>query len=334
MNHNAQPAGAGADETSTRGAAAQATASRSWATPRDARTKLVGFFYGLAAYGIWGLFPLYWPLLEPAGPVEIVAHRSFWTLVFVSILITATRMWSQVRNALVVPRTRWLLLGTSALITLNWTGYIWAVLTGKVLEASLGYFINPLVSVLLGVALLSEKLRTAQWVAVALGGAAVVVLTIAYGRPPWVALLLAGTFATYGLLRKFADVPTTVGLTVESLFLLPLSLGVIIAGAIAGWGTFGEVPRATALFMLAGVVTALPLLAFGAAAVRIPLSSLGLLQYLTPIMQFLLGVVVFGEQLSTSGWVGFTLIWLALVIFSADALRANRRALEDPAPAP
>lgn len=328
MNHKAQPAAAGAND-----ATAPAT-SQSWATPRDARTRLVGFLYGLAAYGIWGLFPLYWPLLEPAGPVEIVAHRSLWTLVFVAILITVTRMWSKVRTALATPRTRWLLLGSAALITLNWTGYIWAVLTDKVLEASLGYFINPLVSVLLGVALLSERLRTAQWMAVALGGIAVVVLTVAYGRPPWVALLLAGTFATYGLLRKFADVPTTVGLTVESLMLLPLSLGVIIAGAIAGWGTFGEVPRATALFMLAGVVTALPLLAFGAAAVRIPLSSLGLLQYLTPIMQFLLGVWVFGEQLTPSGWIGFTLIWLALVIFSADALRANRRATPEPAAAP
>lgn len=334
MNRNAQPDKAGADNTSASGADTTVHDSRSWAAPRDARTRLVGFLFGLAAYGIWGLFPLYWPLLEPAGPIEIVAHRSFWTLVFVSLLITVTRMWSRVRNAIVTPRTRWLLLGTSALITLNWTGYIWAVLTGKVLEASLGYFINPLVSVLLGVALLSEKLRTAQWVAVALGGAAVVVLTVAYGRPPWVALLLAGTFATYGLLRKFADVPTTVGLTVESLFLLPLSLGVIIAGALAGWGTFGEVPRATFLFMLAGVVTALPLLAFGAAAVRIPLSSLGLLQYLTPIMQFLLGVWVFGEQLTASGWIGFTLIWLALVIFSVDALRANRKALEEPAAAP
>lgn len=253
-----------------------------------------------------------------------MAHRSLWTLVFVALLITVSRMWGAVRTAITTPRTRWLLAGSAALITLNWTGYIWAVLTDKVLEASLGYFINPLVSVLIGVVALSERLRRAQWLAVALGGIAVVVLTSAYGRPPWVALLLAGTFATYGLLRKLADVPTTVGLTVESTFLLPISATVVLLGLFDTAPGFGDSWGHSALFALSGVVTALPLLAFGAAAVRLPLSSLGLLQYLTPVMQFLLGYFVFREQLSVTGWVGFALIWLALVIFSSDVLRHNR----------
>jgi chloramphenicol-sensitive protein RarD len=276
------------------------------------------------------LFPLFWPLLEPAGAIEIVAHRSLWTLVFVALLISVTGAWKFVRIALSTPRTRWLLLASAVLITLNWTGYIWAVLSDKVLEASLGYFINPLVSVLIGVAL-SERLRRAQWVAVALGGVAVAVLTVAYGRPPWVALLLASTFALYGLIRKLADVPTTVGLTVESLFLLPVSATIVVLGLLDSTAGFGDSLGNSALFALSGVVTALPLLAFGAAATRLPLSSLGLLQYLTPIMQFLLGYLVFNEQLSLTGWVGFTLIWFALLIFTTDALRHNRAT---PAPTP
>lgn len=294
---------------------------------------MAGFGFGILAFGIWGLFPLYWPLLEPAGAIEIVAHRSLWTLVVVAVLVTVTRKWGAVRAAVTHPRTRWLLLGSAALITLNWTGYIWAVLTDKVLEASLGYFINPLVSVIIGVVALSEKLRRAQWFAVALGAVAVVVLTWAYGRPPWVALLLAGTFAVYGLLRKLADVPTTVGLTVESAFLLPISASVVLVGLVNDAPGFGDNWSISALFMFSGVVTALPLLAFGAAAIRLPLSSLGLLQYLTPVMQFLLGYFVFKEELSITGWVGFSLIWLALVIFSSDLVRHNagtRRTTREP----
>lgn len=241
-----------------------------------------------------------------------------------ALLISVTGAWKFVRTALSTPRTRWLLLASAILITLNWTGYIWAVLSDKVLEASLGYFINPLVSVLIGVVALSERLRRAQWVAVVLGGVAVAVLTVAYGRPPWVALLLASTFALYGLIRKLADVPTTVGLTVESLFLLPVSATIVVLGLLDSTAGFGDSLGRSALFALSGVVTALPLLAFGAAATRLPLSSLGLLQYLTPIMQFLLGYLVFNEQLSLTGWVGFTLIWFALLIFTTDALRHNR----------
>ncbi len=240
------------------------------------------------------------------------------------IVVTLMRGWPVVRRTFTTARTRWLLVGAAALVTLNWTAYIWAVNAGHVVEASLGYFINPLVSVLIGVVVLSERLRNAQWLAVALGAAAVLVLTFTNGRPPWIALVLACSFALYGLAKKLADVPAVPSLTVETTFMAPVALAVVLGWHLAGWGHFGDEPMQTALFAGAGVVTALPLLAFGAAAIRIPLSSLGLLQYLTPILQFILGVVVFDEVLTTAGWVGFMLIWLALVIFSLDAVRAQR----------
>ena len=280
---------------------------------------LAGLGFGLLAYGIWGLFPLFWPLLEPAGPVEIVAHRSLWSLVFLSLVITITRGWTTVRATLVEPRTRWLLLGASLLVACNWTGYIWAVLSGHVVEASLGYFINPLVSVLIGVLALKERLRGAQWLAVSLAGAAVAVLTLGYGHPPWLALLLASTFATYGLLKKLANVAAVPSLTVESLFLAPVALGFLLVMGLDGH--FDDSPGQAALFAVSGVVTALPLLAFGAAAIRIPLSSLGLLQYLTPVLQFLLGIFVFDETMSGLAWIGFVMIWISLTVFSVDAFR-------------
>lgn len=253
-----------------------------------------------------------------------MAHRSLWSLVFLALVVTVVRAWPVVRSTLATPRTRWLLLAAAALVSINWTGYIWAVNTGHVVEASLGYFINPLVSVLIGVVALGERLRRAQWVAVGMGAVAVAVLTFAYGRPPWIALLLASSFALYGLAKKLADVPAVPSLTVETVFMAPFALGVLILWHVQGWGHFGDSVGQSLLFAGAGVVTALPLLAFGAAAIRIPLSSLGLLQYVTPILQFLLGVIVYDEVLSAVGWFGFVLIWWALLVFSADALRSAR----------
>lgn len=285
-----------------------------------------GLLFGLLAYGIWGLFPLYWPLLEPASPVEVVAHRSLWSLVFLAIVVTLTRGWPVVRTTFATPRTRWLLLAAAVLIAINWIGYIGAVMADHVVEAALGYFINPLVSVLVGVVVLSERLRGPQWVAVALGAVSVVVMTVSYGRPPWIALLLAGSFAVYGLCKKVANVPSVPSLTVETTFIAPVALGFLLWLQVTGAGHFGADPAQTALFIGAGVVTALPLLAFGAAAIRIPLSSLGLLQYLTPLLQFLLGIFLFGEHLNVTGWVGFALIWAALAVFSVDAFRHARHA--------
>lgn len=271
--------------------------------------------------------------MAPAGALEIVAHRSLWSLVFLALVVTVSRNWATVRETIARPRTRWLLLIAAALIAANWTAYIYAVNHDQVLEASLGYFINPLVSVVIGVAVLSERLRRAQWLAVGLGTVAVVIITVAYGHPPWIALVLACSFAVYGLVKKLADVPAVPSLTVETVFMAPIALTLIVALAINGSGHFGHAVGPSLLFAGAGIVTSLPLLAFGAAAIRIPLSSLGLLQYLTPIMQFLLGLLVFGEHLGPVGWVGFGLIWLALVVFSASAFRAARRASANMTPA-
>jgi chloramphenicol-sensitive protein RarD len=295
--------------------------------------QLSGLLYGLLAYGIWGLFPLYWPLMQPAGAPEIVAHRSLWSLVFLAAVVTFTRGWAAVRRTFAQPKTRWLLLLAAALVATNWTGYIYAVNHGHVLEASLGYFINPLVSVVIGVVILSERLRAAQWVAVGLGAAAVVIITVAYGHPPWTALVLASSFAVYGLVKKVADVPAVASLTVETTFMAPVALALLLVLAATGDGHFGREAGQSLLFAGAGIVTSLPLLAFGAAAIRIPLSNLGLLQYLTPVMQFLLGLLVFGEHLDPVGWLGFGLIWLALVVFSISAFRAARSTHQNLTPA-
>jgi chloramphenicol-sensitive protein RarD len=280
----------------------------------------------LLAYGMWGLFPLYWPLLAPAGAFEIVAHRSLWSLVFLALVVTVTRSWRVVGRTYANPRQRWLLLAAALLVATNWCGYIWAVLNEHIVEASLGYFINPLVSVLIGVVALGERLRRAQWLAVALAAVAVVVLTFGYGHPPWLGLLLACSFALYGLVKKLADVPAVPSLTVETSFMAPVALLFLLLLENSNGGHFLDSGLMTALFVSAGVVTALPLLAFGAAAVRLPLTSIGLLQYLTPVVQFLLGVIVFAEHMSALSWAGFVVIWCALTVFSVDAFRhASRR---------
>ncbi len=281
--------------------------------------------FGLLAYGMWGLFPLYWPLLAPAGAFEIVAHRSLWSLVFLALLVTLTRSWRVVGRTYANPRQRWLLMAAALLVATNWCGYIWAVLNEHIVEASLGYFINPLVSVLIGVVALGEQLRRAQWLAVALAAVAVVVLTFGYGHPPWLGLLLACSFALYGLVKKLADVPAVPSLTVETSFMAPVALLFLLLLENSNGGHFLDSGLMTALFVSAGVVTALPLLAFGAAAVRLPLTSIGLLQYLTPVVQFLLGVIVFAEQMSALSWAGFVVIWLALTVFSVDAFRHASR---------
>ena len=287
-----------------------------------------GFAYGVAAYGLWGIFPLYWPLLEPAGALEILAHRVLWSLVTVVLVVLVLRRTDAVRAVLADRRSRWLLFGAAAVITLNWFGYIWGVNNGRVVETSLGYFINPLVTVLMGVLLLGERLRPRQWAAVGLAAVAVVVLTVDYGRPPWVALLLAFSFATYGLAKKKAGVDAVESLTVETLFIGPVAAAYIGWLAWQGTGDFGQHGAGHA-FMLttAGVVTVVPLLCFGAAAIRVSMVTIGLLQYIAPVLQFLLGVWWYGEAMPASRWVGFVLVWIALVVFTVDAAHHRRRQL-------
>jgi len=284
-----------------------------------------GFLLGLAAYGIWGLFPLYWPLLEPAGAVEILAHRIVWSCVTMGLLVLVLRRTAVVRSIAADRRTRAILGLAACLITVNWAVYIWGVNNGHVVETSLGYFVNPLVTVLMGVFILGERLRRWQWAALAVAALAVVVLTLDYGRPPWIALTLALTFGSYGLCKKQANAPAIESLTFETTVIAPVAL------AYLGWLVWhGESDFAghgaghTLLLMSAGIVTAVPLVCFGGAAIRVPLVTLGLLQYLTPTLQFGLGVLYFHEDMPAGRWVGFGLVWVALVMFTVESLRHRR----------
>lgn len=295
--------------------------------PRPARDEHArGVLYGVTAYGLWGLFPLYWVLLKPAGAVEILAHRIVWSLVVVLALLAALARRHRRPMLAGMPRDRRrlaLLALAAGAVTVNWVTYIWGVNHGHVVETSLGYFTNPLVTVLAGVVLLGERLRPAQWAAVGLGALAVAVLTLGYGRPPWIALTLAFSFGAYGLIKKKAATPAVESLAVETAVLLAPALGYLVVLEASGAGTFaGHGVGHAALLALGGVVTAAPLLAFAASANRVPLSLLGLLQYLAPVLQFALGVLVFGEQMPAVRWFGFGLVWLALSVLTWDGLRA------------
>lgn len=287
-----------------------------------------GIAYGAGAYLLWGAFPLYFPLLEPAGAVEILAHRIVWSAFTMGLLVLVLRRTAALR-ATWRNRRVLLLLGVAAVaISSNWGTYIYGVNNGRVVEASLGYFINPLVTVLMGVLVLKERLRPLQWAAMGIAGAAVVVLTVGYGRPPWVAIVLALSFGTYGLAKKTAGAGAMESLTTETLLVSPLAAAYVVWLMATGSSHFGtEGAGHTALMLTLGLVTAVPLLLFGAAANRIPLTAIGLLQYVTPFLQFLLGVLLFGEAMPPERWVGFALVWLALLVFTAEALAHRRRQL-------
>jgi chloramphenicol-sensitive protein RarD len=285
-----------------------------------------GYLAAVTAYLLWGLFPLYWRLLLPATAVEILAHRIVWSAVFVLGIIAGLRSWRTLRT-LLRPRTL-LTIGVAAvLVGLNWGIYIYGVNAERVVETSLGYFINPLVTVLLGVLVLRERLTAAQWVAVGVGAVAVGVLTVDYGHLPVVALSLAGTFALYGLAKKRLQVPAAHGLALESGLLFLPAAGYLVALTLTGQSTFGAVSGLhTALLVGSGVVTAVPLLLFAAAANRIPLTAIGLLQYLAPILQLACGVLIYHEPMPPARLLGFALVWLALAIFTADGIRRMRAA--------
>ncbi|MCA2227056.1 EamA family transporter RarD [Nonomuraea aurantiaca] len=284
-----------------------------------------GVLFGAAAYTMWGLFPLYWPLLKPSGAVEILAHRMAWSLVAVLVVLAVRRHWSWISGLLKEPRKLALLALAAVIVTVNWGVYIYAVNAGQVVESALGYFINPLISVLFGVVLLKERLRPLQWAAVGFGTLAVLVLTIDYGRPPWIALALAVSFGLYGLVKKQANVGAAESLTVETLVLLAPALAYILYLGQTGQSTFGtEGLGHAALLAGAGVITAVPLLCFTAAAIRVPLSTIGLLQYIAPVLQFLCGVLVAKETMPASRWIGFSIVWLALAIFTYDSIRTAR----------
>lgn len=285
-----------------------------------------GYLFGVSAYVLWGLFPLYWNLTQPAGAPEVLAHRIVWSAVFTAALLLALRQLNRLRSLLQRPRQLAWIGVAAVLISANWGVYVYGVHIGRVVETSLGYFINPLIFVLCGMLVFGERLRRAQWAAVGIGAAAVIVLTVDYGRPPWIALTLAGTFALYGMVKKRQGLPAARGLFAESAVLaLPALVFAVWLGA-AGNATFGTLGIGHTLILAsAGIATAAPLLFFAGAANRIPLTAIGMLQYIAPTMHFVIGVVVFAETMTAASWAGFALVWTALAIFSADAVRHARR---------
>ncbi len=299
-------------------------------TPEETkRQESLGGVYAFAAYFLWGFMPLYFILLAPIGPWEIVVWRIFFSLVFCAILLTVTRTWPKLIAILRDRRLVFWTIVAGLLIYVNWQVFLLGILTGHVIEGSLGYFINPIVTVLLGVLVLGEKLRTAQWVAIAFAALAVVVIIVAYGSFPWIALTLAASFGTYGLVKKQIgpSVDAISGLTLESLWLTPIAIVQLIVVASTTGLVFGTQGGGhTALVTLAGVVTAVPLLLFAAGARRAPLTVIGLLQFVAPIMQFLTGWWILGEPMPLERWIGFALVWVALVLLSVDSLRHARRA--------
>lgn len=286
-----------------------------------------GLAAGLGAYALWGVFPLYFPLLEPAGPAEIIAHRIVWSLVFCLVVLAVTRSWRALGDVWRRPRTVALLGLAAAFLTVNWLVYVYGVLAGHVVDASLGYFINPLVTVFFAVAFLHERLRPVQWAALGLGAVAVVVIAVGHGAVPWIALVLAVSFGLYGLIkaRVGGHVEVAPGLATETALITPLALGYWGWLEVQGTSTFGGYGGWHALALAsAGVVTAVPLLLFATATRRLPLSVVGLLQYLTPVLQFTIGVAVDHEQMPPARWAGFALVWVALVVLATDGARHRR----------
>ncbi len=281
-----------------------------------------GLLAAIFAFTLWGVFPLYWHLLKAVPSLQIIAHRVIWCCVFVAgyLLLSDGRDW--LRRALAGPKVGRMLLLSSVLISTNWGIYIWAVTHDRVVDASLGYFINPLVNVLLGVLVLRERLNRAQWLAVAIAALGVLWLAFVHGRPPWIALALAASFGVYGLIRKLVAVDSVPGLAIESLILFPIALIWLISAQWQGVGAFasGDI-RSDALLVVGGALTALPLIGFAYAARRIPYTLTGLLQYLSPTLQLLCGVLILGESFDRMQLIGFACIWAALAIYAADGWR-------------
>jgi chloramphenicol-sensitive protein RarD len=292
------------------------------------RESTLGGLYALGAYLLWGTLPLYFLLLVPSGGWEIVAWRIALSLVFCLVLLAVMRTWRRFGAILRQPRLLGWTALAGALIYVNWQVYVLATLSGHVVEASLGYFINPLVTVILGVVVLRERLRATRWVAIGIATAAVIVIVIGYGAFPWIAVTLAMSFGLYGLVKKRIGpaVDAVSGLTLESAWLLPVALVQLgVVAATSGLTLFTAGAGHAALLLLAGVVTATPLLLFASGARRVPLTVIGMLQFITPVMQFVIGVWLLGEPMPVERWIGFALVWVALVVLTVDSVRAARR---------
>ena len=291
-----------------------------------------GILYGIGAYLLWGIFPVYWKLLEAVPAIQIISHRIIWSFVLLALILFITRQWRSFHSAALSRRVVLIYLVSAILLSINWLTYIWAINAGFVLETSLGYFINPLLSVLLGVLFVREKLRPLQWLPIGLAAIGVIYVAISYGQFPWIALTLAISFGLYGLVKKVAPLGSLFGLTLETgLLFLPA----VAFLAVLEWqrqGAFLHVPAVSNLLMIgAGLVTTVPLLLFASAAQRIPLSTLGILQYINPTIAFLLGLFLFHEPFNLSLLIGFSIVWLALIIFWGENFLASRHRRSLPA---
>lgn len=287
-----------------------------------------GLWYGIGAYGLWGLFPIYWKWLHKVPALQLIGHRIIWSFVALTIVLAVMRQWRAFRVEALKPRVLRLYVLAAVFIGINWFVYMWAVNEGFIVETSLGYFINPLLNVLMGVIILHEKLRPAQWIPIGLAAAGVVYLTLLYGSLPWIALTLAFSFGLYGLVKKLAPLGSLYGLTLETGVLLVPMLLYLIFAEINGQGAFLHTDLASNLLMIgAGPVTVIPLLMFASAVRRVPLSTMGILQYIAPTLQFLLGVLVYGEAFSSAQFIGFGLVWLALIVFTVENVWQRRRTL-------
>ena len=274
-----------------------------------------GLLFAAAAYGLWGIFPLYFRLLQNVPALELVAHRVFWSFLLLAIILTFSQSWKSFRQEFSKPRTILLHLASSLMIGANWLIYVWAVNSNQVVESSMGYFLNPLLTIVLGVLVFHERLRSIQWFSVALAGVGIVVLALVHGRIPWVALSLALTFGLYGLLKKLAPIQATFGLFLETIYLLLPAIAYLAFGLKSGNSAWTSVPISTHLFLVGtGLVTMIPLLLFALACARIPLSQLGFMQYITPTIQFLLGVFLYHEPFLRPMQISFACIWIALAL--------------------
>jgi chloramphenicol-sensitive protein RarD len=284
-----------------------------------------GIWNGLGAYVLWGFFPIYWKLLHEVPALQVIGHRIAWSFILLVAVIGLTRQWNNFRSAALAPKVIGIYAIAGVLLSINWLVYVWGVNAGFIVETSLGYFINPLVSVLLGVVFLRERLRSMQWLAVGLAAAGVIYLTLTYGRPPWIALSLAFSFGIYGFVKKLAPLGSLYGLTLETALVFPAALIYLLFAESTGTGAFLHQGAVTDMLLVGtGVVTSIPLLMFASAAREIPLTMIGVLQYVAPTIQFLIGVFLYHEPFDQSRLIGFSLVWIALIIFWVESFLASR----------
>jgi chloramphenicol-sensitive protein RarD len=292
-----------------------------------------GVLYAVGAYLMWGLFPIYWKQLETIPALQLIGHRIGWSFVLLMLVILLTRQWRDFRSALADGKTVRIYSIAALLISVNWFTYVWGVNNGFVVETSLGYYINPLFTVLLGVIVFHERLRPVQWIPIAVAGSGVAYLTLHYGSLPWIALTLAFTFGLYGLVKKTAPLGSLFGLTLETGLLFLPALAYLVFCEMSGQGAFlHSGPKADWMMIGAGLVTTVPLLLFASAAPRVPLTTIGILQYINPTMQFLLGVLVYKEPFTNERLIGFGMVWAGLALFWVEGLYARRSAAGTPLP--